>query len=183
MTRTTIWLIVVFTSLAIGTTFCSNDDGGGSGSDTDTDTDTGTTGDGAIGDPCDDDFDCATNHCLSDYPEGGCCVQECPCPDGTECLSISETGPWYCFAGCEADTECRIHYDCYGGGCLPDCTQSPGIGCADYLGEECDNDPEHANCVSSSDTDTDTDMDTDIDSDSDSDTDTDTDTATDTGTD
>ena len=89
-----------------------------------------------VGAPCEDAVDCVgpNNRCLAensaDGPTGfvgGYCYQldcgaEQPCPNGSECFTISEDGTTACLASCAAPQDCRPGYACQDvGACLPGC--------------------------------------------------------------
>lgn len=71
-----------------------------------------------IGDPCQNDAECAPGHvCLQapshpQFPDGYCGVVPCQedCGDGTACVGLF--GRQYCLRGCSADRDCRDGYRC-----------------------------------------------------------------------
>ena len=81
--------------------------------------DGGGAGQGAVGDACTSEADCAGGSCLG-LPGGYCSMRGCeattnPCPSGSECFGIGNNDS-ACFKTCAAESECRVAegYTCDG---------------------------------------------------------------------
>ena len=105
---------------------------------------------GEFGDPCDENRDCISGHCIEAAEHGRICTRTCgECPPGFECNPIANDGPdrtFLCLADqpdlckpCETDRECDDNADL----CLR-------IGLNDYCAEDCSSDgvcPDGYECV------------------------------------
>ena len=120
---------------------------------------------GMFGDPCDENRDCRSGHCIEAPEFGRICTRTCgECPPGFECNAIANDGPdrtFLCLADqpdlckpCETDRECddnadlclrigRRHYcaeDCSDDGVCPDgyeCVDVDGGGDAGVVARQC----------------------------------------------
>jgi hypothetical protein len=80
-------------------------------------------GNGSAGDSCKTNQDCAMGlSCYSDPFPDGYCAADCssaPCADGQTCAPIAGAG--VCLKDCQAQTDCRAGYQCFGGVCTLAC--------------------------------------------------------------
>jgi hypothetical protein len=82
----------------------------------------GCGGSNHVGDACNANKDCSSKLCLPDPFPGGYCTEDCtskPCGPGEVCnvVGVIEV----CLKACTAVTDCRAGYQCFMGGCQPNC--------------------------------------------------------------
>jgi hypothetical protein len=113
----------------------------------------------ALGEPCENDFECSGRFCINEadflFP-GGYCTNICSggaCDPGSKCFNLVAIGPNTCLETCQTSADCRAGYDCFGDGgggfaCFPDCNddaECPSTGRCETLNGLCADTDENCN--------------------------------------